>query len=286
MATETLSADERFKVQMLETEVLLEVNRICTKYNIPYSLTAGTLLGAVRHAGFIPWDDDIDICMFRKDYMRFQKACQTDLSPRYFYQSNQTDKEYYYLFDKIRINGTVFKETFLECYHIHHGIYIDIFPIDHLADRVTARFFQYHVFYFLRAILMAKYVNTNARKGFKKYVSKLIKFLFHFVPLRWLYQSCTRLACSSNDTVTQKVHCFGVGKKFIFDRSLFEEFQYVPFEGTMLPIHKRTKRILRKLYGNYMQLPPEQDRITRHDLSEFKLSEDPVTRCNLHYGNQ
>ncbi len=114
-------------IQQIETDVLCEVDRICKKHQIKYVLGFGTLIGAVRHQGFIPWDDDVDICMMRKDYERFKDICKTELNPKYFYQSKDTDPEYYHLFDKIRVNGTVFKEDLIAEHDIHHGVYIDIY---------------------------------------------------------------------------------------------------------------------------------------------------------------
>ncbi len=118
--------------QKVMLEILLEIHRICEKHNIPYTLIAGTLLGAVRHKGFIPWDDDCDIAMMREDYERFLLVAPKELSEDYFLQTKQTDKCYPLNFAKVRKNNTVLietGETGEENYH--HGIFVDIFPFDY-----------------------------------------------------------------------------------------------------------------------------------------------------------
>ena len=82
------------ELQNIQMEILVEFDRICKKNNIKYQLFAGTLLGAIRHKGFIPWDDDIDVCMLRKDYIKFLNACESDLRENYFLQTFETDEQY------------------------------------------------------------------------------------------------------------------------------------------------------------------------------------------------
>ena len=94
-----------------ELEILYEIDRVCKKHSITYTLTYGSLLGAIRHKGFIPWDDDVDIAMTREQFECFKEICKCELSDGFFYQCNETDPEYFHLVDKIRINGTVFKEN-------------------------------------------------------------------------------------------------------------------------------------------------------------------------------
>ena len=95
-------------VQRVQLEILLEVDRICMKNEIPYQLFAGTLLGSIRHKGFIPWDDDIDVCMLRNDYERFLECCQSDLSDGFFLQYWRTDRKSILQFAKVRKNNTIF----------------------------------------------------------------------------------------------------------------------------------------------------------------------------------
>jgi len=97
-------------IQLTQLEILLEFDRICKKHRIQYHLFAGTLLGAVRHKGFIPWDDDIDVCMLRSEYDRFLSVYTTELADAYFLQNSYTDPSYYNIFSRIRKNGTFFDQ--------------------------------------------------------------------------------------------------------------------------------------------------------------------------------
>lgn len=126
-----METDPRLRrLQLVELDILTEFVRICDKYGLRYYLVGGTLLGAIRHQGFIPWDDDIDVAMMREDYDRFAQIAAQELDPRYFYQSPDTDPYYFLTYNKIRKNGTeVYEERFKDS-KFHKGIFIDIFPLD------------------------------------------------------------------------------------------------------------------------------------------------------------
>ena len=118
------------RIQQLETDILKEFISVCQKLELNYFLLGGTLLGAVRHQGFIPWDDDIDIGMLRKDYEIFISKAPALLPSHLFLQTNVSDPAWYANFSKIRNNNTTFIETSSAHLPIHHGVYIDIFPLD------------------------------------------------------------------------------------------------------------------------------------------------------------
>src|SRR5690606_2891856 len=140
----------------VQLEILIEFDRICKKNNIKYQLFAGTLLGAVRHKGFIPWDDDIDVCLLRKDYNKFIQACKTDLDSRSFLQTYVTDKNCIIQFAKLRKNNTLFLESGISDCKTHHGIFIDIFPLDNVLPNTFCGKMQQKLLYIIGRINLSR----------------------------------------------------------------------------------------------------------------------------------
>lgn len=273
MAQVVLSDDQLHKIQSIEIEVLCEVDRICKANNINYTLGFGTLLGAVRHKGFIPWDDDIDICMPRRDYIRFKKICEKELSKKYFYQSQSTDPEYFHLFDKIRVNQTVFKEDFLAEYHIHHGVYIDIFPMDYIPENKVLRYIQFVRFHFFRIGLMSKYLSIKQRKGKKLIAARLMRIVYAPFSLKWLYTHANKTAMKYDDKeYTYIFHfCNSINGKFMCKSDSLINTIEMSFENHKFPVPKEYDEVLTNIYGNYMQLPPESERQPKHHLEALKI---------------
>ncbi len=268
-----ISDEERRRIQQLELDILMEVDRICRKNGIQYTMGYGSLIGAIRHNGFIPWDDDIDICMLRKDYIRFKDVCKTELDNRFFYQSQDTDPEYYYLFDKIRLNGTVFKESFVSKWNIHHGIYIDVFPVDYIPDNWFKRKIQYYTFHFFRTGVQSKYIMLQARKGIRRYMFSVAKLLYSFFPLSFLYKNANRIAMLYDQVPQKKIMNMYTPyrMKEVFDIQMYQNFIEHEFENKKVQIVKDYDIFLRQIYGDYMQLPPMEQRNTRHTIIELKL---------------
>ena len=131
-------------LKQLHSAILIiadEIDRICKKNSIAYTISSGTLLGAIRHKGFIPWDDDFDIEMLREDYDKFIQACKTDLDgSKFFLQTDETEKFYAFSFAKIQLNGTEILEEFSRNVPIQHGVFVDIFPLDNFPNNQKALF--------------------------------------------------------------------------------------------------------------------------------------------------
>ena len=131
---------ESERTQYLQEEglkILSEFHRICEAHNLLYILDYGTLLGAVRHKGFIPWDDDIDVSMPRKDYEKFLEVCEYSLKESFLLQTNKTDPNYFYPYAKLRISDDRLKENLVSHFDMIHGPWIDIFPFDYRFDDKT-----------------------------------------------------------------------------------------------------------------------------------------------------
>ena len=129
-------------LQLYQLDVLKEVDRICQKHHIKYYISWGSLLGAIRHKGFIPWDDDIDISLFWDDYVKFMEVCQEELGERFFLQNTETDSGYFRPWAKVRINDTTSMDKELDFVKMHWGICIDVFPIISIPTKKSKQCYQ------------------------------------------------------------------------------------------------------------------------------------------------
>lgn len=250
-----------YLLQRQETEILCELRRICTKYNLMYFITAGTLLGAVRHNGFIPWDDDIDVAMPLKDFEKFSKICRTDLAAQYFFQDCKSEKQYPFHFAKIRKNDTIVNDPFLAHLNIHKGIYIDVFPLVKCPknDKAAKLFFKF-VEFFTYAI-MAKYDGDFICGYQKKLVVLFFRLSKHLpksflVIMRSLICSFVELFCS-NERVCTVSGAHGYPRE-AFRREWFEKSAILPFEGQEFCAPSGWNELLINMYGDYIT-PPDED---------------------------
>lgn len=241
-------------------ELLSEFDRVCQALDIPYVLFAGTMLGAVRHHGFIPWDDDLDVLMLRCDYDRLLREADGVLNGERFFLQKEFSEHWPMFFSKLRLNGT----TCLETYHpkdtaSHFGVYIDIFPCDNAANGRFGRRMQY---------LASKAVIAQSlyKRGYE--TNSLVKKLFmqacRLLPAGWL-----RRAVKGGRKDSRTVHTFFAAaasyRKNVYPREWFTARITVPFGEGEYPIPAEYDRVLTHIYGAYMTLPPpEQRRVKRH----------------------
>ncbi|MBQ4054382.1 MAG: LicD family protein [Clostridia bacterium] len=235
--------------------LLCEFDRVCKQLNIPYVLFAGTLLGAVRHKGFIPWDDDLDVMMMRSDYDRFLNEAGSVLDNGRFFLQKEFSEHWPMFFSKLRMNGT----ACLEKYHpkdekTHQGVYIDIFPCDRAAKSVLGRKIQYYA----SKIVIAK---SLYKRGYDTDSSK--KKLF--IGLCWLLPRKPFLWLTKRGAKDSKyVHSFLGGassfSKSVYPADCFEGISIGTFEGVSYPIPAKYDELLTLLYGDYMMIPPPEER--------------------------
>ena len=243
------------KQKVVLLELLKEFNRICKKYDIQYVVFCGTALGTVRHQGFIPWDDDLDVSMLRKDYERFLKIAPFELGEQYYLQA-EFSEHWPMNFSKLRKNNT----TCLEKYHpkdnqAHQGIYIDIFPCDNAEDTERKQKLQFYASRVVhaKALLRRGYeTNSKSKKIFMAFCSLLpMKPFYHYAKAVGKDDSAflhTFLSCTSNP------------KKGIYRREWFTETIEMKFEDMTVPISAHYDELLTTLYGDYMKIPSEEER--------------------------
>ena len=229
--------------QMIMLEMVTELDRICKKHDIPYFLYGGTLLGALRHNGFIPWDDDLDVGLLRKDYLRLMKVLPMELPDHIALQNNDTDKNYFYFFAKLRHKHSLMEE---ECKYDEvfqeRGIFIDIFPFDkmRLWTHLLAEPLQGHTFKIFRT-------SKDRTKAMRKI--RAITWCNRHVTFPIL-RGVSKLTCGKTLT-----YDYGIPFHIIYDEKDIFPLTTHDFEGVQLSVPGNSDGMLRKQFGDYMQLP-------------------------------
>lgn len=266
--------DKLRQLQLVELEILDEFVRICEKNNLRYYLVGGTLLGAVRHGGFIPWDDDIDVAMPRKDYNRLAEIWKKCANPVYFYQNSQTDPYYFLSYAKIRKNGTeIYEERFKES-KFHKGIFIDIFPLDYCPKPGLLCHFLFNVLavmnYRGQVDSGEKYVSYQEISGRLGYSLLRMFDKYHLVSARkHMLNLSGRLA--SGQYLANYSGAYGYYKE-IFSASWFGSGIQVEFEKRVYNAPANMRLLLKQLYGvNYMTIPSPEDQKTHIDVNRHEV---------------
>jgi len=266
-----LTPEELRKVQLLELKVLKEIKRVCTKYDIKYFLTGGTLIGAVRHKGFIPWDDDIDIAMMRSDYDRFLEVAPSELGEEFSLRCIQHDPKVGTFFAKVVLNGTSYRsvqqpEGLDKC-----GFLVDVLPYDTIYDN---RFLAKLYFCFLNFCVVLYSMKNGYHNGttkFRRIVAKAMKLCFFFVPKKWLRSRIMnypyRLNRKKTNTKAYLSGRYGIPLE-MRSAYLFDGYKELPFEDDTFMVLEKSHEFLTELFGDYMKLPPENQRTT-HQVAEL-----------------
>lgn len=264
-----LSETELRELQMIEVEMLVEVDRICKKCGIKYCISAGTLLGAIRHKGFIPWDDDADVAFLRPEYEKFRRACETELDhERFYFQDYRNTKGYRWGYGKLRRRHTKFVRLRQEHMPYEQGVFIDIMPYDNVPDNIFARkIHDFHCFLYRKCFWAP--LGKQQERGIKK----VAYILLDKVPDEKLYASYNKFIkrCDRNETKRIRILAFPVpGKESGYLRSCFNELVPMEFEGIELMGMKDYNTYLNYKYGDYMELPPIEKRKV-HPVSKLRL---------------
>lgn len=264
------------KLQSYELDMMMEIIRICEKYNLTYYLMGGTLIGAVRHKGFIPWDDDIDIGMPRPDYEKFNSVAQKELRSPFGLLSIYNDSSYQFTFTKVihKNMKILYKNTKNEK---KWNIWIDVFPLDSMPKNKVHFFFRKYYLLYRRAMCMLScledVVSTEKKnRPFHEkaliYIGKTFKIssvLNTEKQIKKFDKSCKKYAFERGEYM---VNAMGLYKfKTVFTRDVYGNKTFLEFEGVPMQVPEKYHDFLKRLYGDYMKLPPEKKR--NHHKIEF-----------------
>lgn len=262
-------------IQQADYLLIDKVDEICRKLDIGYFICGGSMLGYMRNGGFIPWDDDIDVAMLRKDYDRFIKEAQPYLDDRFFLQTRETDPDIPYLFSKIRLNNTEYITEYNERRPFHKGICLDIFPFDFIPnDPKEQEKFKNEVLKLSKA--HNRIVNNqmpepidpveprNLKEHYYRAYGKLKRFYFFSQSLKKSQQAYLDKATSLNDKAEElgltTVASFVPSYTYIKLEDLLP-YQDVYFDGHLVKIPRRPDVFLTMQYGDYLQLPPKHNQV-------------------------
>jgi lipopolysaccharide cholinephosphotransferase len=276
--TLVLDNDNLAKAHQIQLEIAIEIRRICNKFEINYFLIAGTLLGAVRHKGFIPWDDDLDIGMLRKDYDRFIEIAQTELKDDYFLQTWNTDLGYGQPFAKIRKKRTKYVERNSRKVKCHTGIYIDIFPFDNVPGNTLSKFIHdYKTRLYRRVLLDACEYSLPRPTGLKAIAYNLVLSHFRKIGIDEVKKRYHREMTKYDKCKPKYVVAIGGAygyKKESVKFSWLNELIDIEFENNIFKAPKYYHEYLKYFYGDYMTPPPIDKRYNRHQIIDIDFGEE------------
>lgn len=267
--------DDRIrKLQLTQLEILKVVDKFCRNNNIQYSLYAGTLIGAIRHKGFIPWDDDLDICMARDQYEKFIKVWDFQKPKGYLLQNKENTPGYTQSFTKIRKEHTTLLQPVDDPTRYHVGISIDVFPVDRIPDGKYRRLlFQFRCI--LYQLFTKEYVPINANR-LEKILSKII---FIIIPRRYYRSLRNRLFASitkyNNNPNFQRIMTESM--KMIttpLPINMMNDFIELPFEDGCFMCTKEYDQYLRSIFGDYLTPPPQKERVGIHNAIVIDFEHD------------
>lgn len=255
---------------------LLEIDRICRKHNIKYFLAGGTLLGAIRHKGFIPWDDDADVMMLREDYNKFLKVVQSELPYNIKLHTVDTDPKTHNIFTKLRIDNTMFATKWTSKFpDMHNGIFFDVLSHDKTANSKIGRKIHLQLTLMTRSIVFNKWHSRKVNNG-HKFQSAVTDFIKRILPIKFsekLQFKCLRWFENKKDA---KYLYDGMGRnvyKGDFPKKWLNHTVYWDFEGYKFPVPKEYDKYLTYLYGDYKNMVIASERQTSHDIVVMDLGE-------------
>ena len=258
----------RDRIREIELNILKCINAVCKEHNIQYFLDYGSLLGAIRHKGFIPWDDDIDICMKRHDYDRFVQVMSAKKDCRYKILTSDTDSNYFYEFAKVVDSHTTLEET-QTIANPNMGVWVDVFPKDNLPK----------CHWLLKKVINCLVVLRifSVFQPFPKHHSRLFYPIWIFarvIGFRSFQKAILYLSTLWNDESPLIGDLRDISApRYCWRQEVFAETEFVEFEGERYPAPRLWDEYLRGLYGDYMQIPPKDKQKTHEFVAYYKKDE-------------
>jgi len=256
--------DETLKhLQNIQTEMLRYFISICEKNDLTYFVYGGTLLGAVRHEGFIPWDDDIDVIMFRKDFEKLNKILEKNIDPKYTFFNVLNEETYHYTFARLNLKDTIFKEWWADQVDYTQNIFIDIFILDNIPNNKFKRFIHRWKSFTLNHLTLYSIIKYENTSKLYKIIQQTAYYVLKIIPISPSY---IKRKCVNSYRKYENEEC---DELCVFPSTVFmpisSKKDWIPakkvkFESMEVNIPNNYDKILKRCYGNYMEFPPEESR--------------------------
>lgn len=273
-----MNQTELRKLQLTELDILKEIHRVCQRNKIKYWLTGGTLIGAIRHKGFIPWDDDVDIAMMRDDYNRFSKIAPKELKQGFHLQNWEYEPNFGPPYTKIRKNNTLLIEAGSQDANIHHGIFVDIFVYDKFpVNRLDFIKVKFSMQILLRMLIvksgLTPWQGVNRISPYWWLFFLPFRVMAKFVDFNYMKKEYRKCVQSANKTDSKLIFnsCETNDEKHPIPEAYVEQVILHQFEDAEFYIPAEYDKLLKNFYGDYMQLPPPEQREGHHNIVELKL---------------
>ncbi len=245
--------------------ILKEFINICEENNLTYYMYAGSLLGTIRHQGFIPWDDDLDVIMFRDDFEKFKEIFIANNHDKIKLLSIETEKDYFHLLAKLMLKDTLFEEKWVNQVDFNIGINIDVFVLDDLSNNEFKRNYQLKKAFLYNKLLIMSKIRLDDLPFLTKLITHSGYYILNLLGIKpkWLNKRCLNFLKNFQDENAEFVFDISATAEEypqIFNKNEFKKVEKAKFEDIEVNVPVNYDEILKSLYGDYMQLPPEEDR--------------------------
>lgn len=256
--------DETLKhLQQVQMKIFKYFLEICEEHDLTYFIYGGSLLGTIRHKGFIPWDDDIDVIMFRKEFDKLNEILKYELDEKYNFINVLNEETYHYTWARLTLKNTLFKEWWGDQVDYTPNIFIDIFILDNIPNNRIKRFFHMKTSFILNQLTMYAYLKYDNFSTLKKIFQQSIYYLLKILPISpsSIKRKCVKTYEKYKNEECEQVCDFpAICQMPVYDKKDWLPAKKAKFEDIEVNIPNNYDKVLTRTYGNYMELPPEESR--------------------------